>query len=101
MGDPPSLRAEGDAALDDLGGRQAADDLAVEPDDVFLAGSDEDNDVPVHAQWHDLALDVGPYRVLGQMATMPSSVARSAARPASSSSSATCRSVAWARARSG
>jgi len=57
-------------------------DATVEPDDVFLAASDEDTDLPVHAQWHDLALDVGPYRVLGQMATMPGfDPGRALARP--------------------
>ncbi|HET7472178.1 MAG TPA: hypothetical protein VFJ71_03535, partial [Candidatus Limnocylindrales bacterium] len=57
-------------------------DVAVAPDDVFLATSEEPEDLPVHAQWHDIALDVGPYRVEGQMPTMPGfDPGRALARP--------------------
>jgi hypothetical protein len=54
----------------------------VAPDDVFLATADEDDDLPVHAQWHDIILDVGPYRIRGQMPTMPGfDPGRALARP--------------------
>ena len=66
-------------ALDDA---PAAGTLTVAPDDVFLATTDEPDEMPVHAQWHDIVLDVGPYRVSGQMPTMPGfDPGRALARP--------------------
>ncbi len=39
-------------------------------------------ETPVHAQWHDVAVDLGPYRVTGQMPTMPGfDPGRALARP--------------------
>jgi hypothetical protein len=68
-------------ALDDAPARPAGS-LTVAPDDVFLATTDEPDDMPVHAQWHDIVLDVGPYRVTGQMPTMPGfDPGRALARP--------------------
>ncbi|HEY3164349.1 MAG TPA: hypothetical protein VGJ71_08320 [Candidatus Limnocylindrales bacterium] len=56
--------------------------LRIADDDVMLAVSEEVSDIPVHAQWHDLSLDVGPYRVTGQMPTMPGfDPGRALARP--------------------
>ena len=56
--------------------------LRIADDDVMLAVSEEASDIPVHAQWHDIALDVGPYRVTGQMPTMPGfDPGRALARP--------------------
>jgi hypothetical protein len=57
-------------------------ELAIEPDDIHLAFSDESTDGPVHAQWHDVELDVGPYRIHGQLPTMPGfDPGRALARP--------------------
>lgn len=51
-------------------------------DDILVAISDERDDAPVHLQWHDIVVDVGPYRVDGQMATMPGfDPGRALARP--------------------
>jgi hypothetical protein len=51
-------------------------------DDIHLATAEESGDLPVHAQWHDIVLDVGPYRVTGQLATMPGfDPGRALARP--------------------
>ena len=56
--------------------------LTVAEDDIFVAVSDEAEDGPVHAQWHDIRLDVGPYHVTGQMPTMPGfDPGRALARP--------------------
>jgi hypothetical protein len=56
--------------------------VSVPPDDILLASSDEAGELPVHAQWHDVALDVGPYRIHGQMPTMPGfDPGRALARP--------------------
>jgi hypothetical protein len=57
-------------------------ELSVAGDDILVAISDDTEDGPVHAQWHDIALDVGPYRVSGQMPTMPGfDPGRALARP--------------------
>lgn len=51
-------------------------------DDIHVATAEEATDLPVHAQWHDITLDVGPYRVVGQMPTMPGfDPGRALARP--------------------
>jgi hypothetical protein len=57
-------------------------DLAFAPDDIHIAVSDEPDDGPMHAQWHDVVLDLGPYRIRGQMPTMPGfDPGRALARP--------------------
>ncbi len=67
--------------LDDTAAGQQAE-IALPPDDIHLATVEESDDLPVHAQWHDIVLDVGPYRVLGQLATMPGfDPGRALARP--------------------
>jgi len=67
--------------LDDTAAGQQAEVLLA-PDDIHLATVEESEDLPVHAQWHDIVLDVGPYRVLGQLATMPGfDPGRALARP--------------------
>ena len=67
--------------LDGSPARPAAD-LSLAPDDIHVAASDSYEDGPVHAQWHDVAVDLGPYRVTGQMPTMPGfDPGRALARP--------------------
>jgi len=78
-----SLRVEGVTwhPLDDTTAGQQAE-VILPPDDIHLATVEESEDLPVHAQWHDIVLDVGPYRVLGQLATMPGfDPGRALARP--------------------
>ena len=66
----------------DGGPAQPAGDRSVAPDDIHIAASDAFEDGPVHAQWHDVAVDLGPYRVTGQMPTMPGfDPGRALARP--------------------
>ena len=67
--------------LDDSAAAQQ-EEVVLPPDDIHLATVEESEDLPVHAQWHDIVLDVGPYRVLGQLATMPGfDPGRALARP--------------------
>jgi hypothetical protein len=40
-------------------------------DDVLIAVADEDPVIPVHASWHPIRLEVGPYRVEGELPTLP------------------------------
>ena len=66
----------------DGGPAQPAGDRSVAPDDIHVAASDAFEDGPVHAQWHDVAVDLGPYHVTGQMPTMPGfDPGRALARP--------------------
>ena len=61
---------------------QPGGEFSVAEDDILLAVADDVEDGPVHAQWHDISLDVGPYRVTGQMPTMPGfDPGRALARP--------------------
>ncbi len=66
----------------DGSGERAAGDLRLLVDDLFLVVSDEPDGMPVHAQWHSIELDAGPYRVFGEMPTMPGfDPGRALARP--------------------
>ncbi len=55
----------------DGSGEQVADRLSLQVDDLLLVVADEPDGTPVHAQWHSIELDAGPYRVHGEMPTMP------------------------------
>jgi hypothetical protein len=66
----------------DGGPARTLGELRLPPDDIHIAVSEADDEGPVHAQWHDVAVDVGPYRVTGQMPTMPGfDPGRALARP--------------------
>ena len=56
--------------LDDPAARPAGS-LAIPSDDVLIAVADDDPGVPVHAAWHHVHLESGPYTVEGELATMP------------------------------
>ena len=69
---------------------QGFDDLAPQPsgtldilvDDIVFALADEQPEPPVHATWHHVVLDAGPYRLEGELATLPGfDPGRSLARP--------------------
>lgn len=47
-------------------------DMTIPIDDVFIAvAADDDPTIPVHAAWHGIRLEVGPYLVEGEMPTLP------------------------------
>jgi hypothetical protein len=50
---------------------QDADQISLQVDDLLLVVADEPDGIPVHAQWHTIELDAGPYRVHGELPTMP------------------------------
>ena len=89
----PSLREALDGAGDllversrwlplDGSGERPGGDVALPLDDLFLVVSDETEGGPVHAQWHTIEIDAGPYRVEGEMPTMPGfDPGRALARP--------------------
>jgi hypothetical protein len=50
---------------------QATGDLTIAIDDVLVAVADDESAVPVHASWHALRIEVGPYVVEGELPTLP------------------------------
>lgn len=48
-----------------------AGDLTIAIDDVLIAVAEDDPSIPVHATWHAIRLDVGPYVIEGDMPTLP------------------------------
>jgi hypothetical protein len=72
------LEQTGELALHDvrwqpLGapGAQPAGDLTIAIDDVLVAVTDDESAIPVHASWHALRIEVGPYVVEGELPTLP------------------------------
>jgi hypothetical protein len=58
-------------------------DTTIQPDDILLIVTPEP-ELKVHMAWYAVMLEVGPYRVSGQLATHPGfDPARSIARPSS------------------
>jgi hypothetical protein len=55
-----------------LGGPSApTSGMSIPIDDVLVAVGDDDPGTPVHATWHGIRLEVGPYLVEGEMPTLP------------------------------
>jgi hypothetical protein len=72
------LEQSGELALQDvrwlpLGATEAqkARDLTIAIDDVLVAVTDGESAIPVHASWHALRIEVGPYVVEGELPTLP------------------------------
>jgi len=42
----------------------------LEPDELLVLCSDE-QDLPIHSAWHPVELDLGPYRITGELPTLP------------------------------
>ena len=45
--------------------------VSIPIDDVLIAVGDDDSITPVHASWHGIRLEMGPYTVEGEMPTLP------------------------------
>ena len=50
---------------------QVAGSMSIPSDDILIAVADDDPGIPVHAAWHHIHLESGPYTVEGDLATMP------------------------------
>jgi hypothetical protein len=78
-----SLTLEGTVwqALDDPAPRSAGT-VVIPVDDILFAIADDEPSAPIHAAWHHVVLDSGPYSLEGELATMPGfDPGRSLARP--------------------
>jgi hypothetical protein len=61
---------------------QRPGDIQLQVDDLLVLVSDDLGDVPGHAQWHAIDLDSGPFRIEGELSTMPGfDPGRALARP--------------------
>jgi hypothetical protein len=55
-----------------LGGRATpSSGVSIPIDDVLVAVGDDESGTPVHATWHAIRLELGPYAVEGEMPTLP------------------------------
>ena len=45
--------------------------MSIPSDDVLVAVADDDPGIPVHAAWHHVELEAGPYAIEGDLATLP------------------------------
>jgi len=76
-----TLEGTGWQALEDLAPRPAGT-VVVPVDDILFAIADDEPTFHVHAAWHHVLLDAGPYTLEGELATMPGfDPGRSLARP--------------------
>ena len=50
---------------------EPAGDLTIAIDDVLVAVTDDESAIPVHASWHALRIEVGPYAMEGELPTLP------------------------------
>jgi hypothetical protein len=53
------------------GGTESPDQVEIPVDDVVIAVAAEESHGPVHATWHAIRLEAGPYEITGELATMP------------------------------
>jgi hypothetical protein len=64
------------------GSGEQSGEVRVPADDLLLVVGEEADTGPVHAQWHTIELDAGPYHLIGEMPTMPGfDPGRALARP--------------------
>jgi hypothetical protein len=55
--------------LEEAASAAAPDELAV--DDVIAVVGDTDSRLSIHANWHDVVIDAGPYRITAQLPVLP------------------------------
>jgi hypothetical protein len=55
-----------------LGGRSGpSSGVSIPIDDVLVAVGDDDAGTPMHASWHAIRVEIGPYLIDGEMPTFP------------------------------
>jgi hypothetical protein len=81
IGDGLTLEATVWQALEESTARPAGT-VVIPVDDILFAIADDEPSAPIHAAWHHVLLDSGPYSLEGDLATMPGfDPGRSLARP--------------------
>jgi hypothetical protein len=55
----------------DGGGTQQVGTFSIETDEAIVAVGGTETHGPVHATWHPIRLEAGPYLIEGELATMP------------------------------
>jgi hypothetical protein len=53
------------------GGSESPGQVQIAIDDILIAVAAEETHGPVHATWHAIRLEAGPYEITGELATMP------------------------------
>jgi hypothetical protein len=48
-----------------------AGSMSIPSDDILIAVADDDPGIPVHAAWHRIHLEAGPYVLEGELPTLP------------------------------
>ena len=73
-----ALNADGELRLDGAAWQSLGDpvprsvgSLTLASDDILFAVADDEPGGPVHAAWHHVLLDAGPYLLEGELGTMP------------------------------
>lgn len=54
-----------------VGDDRPSGDVTIPIDDILIAVADDDPTIPVHAAWHAIRIELGPYVVEGDMPTLP------------------------------
>ena len=49
----------------------ASGQIMVAVDDIIVAAADDDPVIPVHAAWHSIRLEAGPFEIRGELPTLP------------------------------
>jgi hypothetical protein len=55
----------------DMRDGEPAPNMTIGIDDVLVAVTNDESAIPVHASWHALRIEVGPYVVEGELPTLP------------------------------
>lgn len=50
---------------------QSVGEMSISIDDILVAFGDDAPSIPVHASWHAIRLEMGPYVVEGELPTLP------------------------------
>jgi hypothetical protein len=69
-GDPLALNGADWQGIDEATA-QPAGSMIIPADDVLVAVGDDDPGVPVHATWHHIHVESGPYTIEGEFPTQP------------------------------
>jgi hypothetical protein len=55
----------------DAGTATPTGSIAIAVDDLFAIAGNDDPALPVHAAWHRIRIEAGPYEIEGELSTMP------------------------------